>query len=116
MLILRVIKIAVLLTICVVLVVVGVANMQFVPLRLVPEGLGMPGVPPLPEMPLTVIILAAMLVGFVIGEIFEWIREGKHRRERDIRGREIQTLRAENARLKSKLSDPKEDLPRIAAQ
>ncbi|MEL6576138.1 MAG: LapA family protein [Pseudomonadota bacterium] len=120
MFILRIIKIAVLLTICVVLVVVGVANMQFVPLRLIPEGMSIPETgatsDPLITLPLSVVILAAMLVGFVIGEIFEWMREGKHRRERDNRGREIQALRAENARLKAKLSDPKEDLPRIAAQ
>ncbi|MEM7499886.1 MAG: lipopolysaccharide assembly protein LapA domain-containing protein [Pseudomonadota bacterium] len=116
MFILRIVKFAVLLVICIVLVVSGVANMEFVSLRLLPPELGLEGVPPPLELPLTVVILGAMLVGFIIGEIFEWIRETKHRRERNNRGREIQALRAENARLKAKLSDPKEDLPRIAAQ
>ncbi|MEM6676904.1 MAG: LapA family protein [Pseudomonadota bacterium] len=116
MLIVRIVKFTILFLICIALVVLGVANMEYVSLSLLPEGLRVPGVPPLPDMPLTIIILAAMLLGFVIGEIFEWIRESKHRREVSDRGREIQALKAENARLRAKLADPKEDLPRIAAQ
>ena len=116
MVILRVIKFTILLLICLSLTVIGVANMGAVSLRLLPEGMGVGGVPTLPDMPLTVVILLAMLLGFVIGEIFEWLRESKHRTEVARRGREINQLKAENARLKAKVSDPKEDLPRIAAQ
>ncbi|MEM7529392.1 MAG: LapA family protein [Pseudomonadota bacterium] len=118
MLLIRIIKFAILLAIVVVLVVVGVANMQSVPLRLLPDGLVLQDVPADSgiNLPLTVVILVAMLLGFVIGEIFEWMRESKHRRAAGDRGREVQALKAENARLKSKLADPKEDLPRIAAQ
>ncbi|MEM6487631.1 MAG: LapA family protein [Pseudomonadota bacterium] len=115
MFIVRLVRIAVLLVICAALVVLGVANMQSVTLYLLPTMVDS-AAPALPDMPLAVVILAAMLLGFVCGEVFEWVREGKHRRENRDKGREIAQLRAENARLKTKLSDPKEDLPRIAAQ
>ncbi|MEL6198541.1 MAG: LapA family protein [Pseudomonadota bacterium] len=115
MFIVRLVRYAVLLLICVVLVVVGVANMQGVTLHLLPEGI-LASPPSLPGVPLSLVILAAMLLGFIVGEIFEWVRETKFRREVKTRGKEIQHLRAENARLKTKVADPKEDLPRIAAQ
>ncbi|MEL6265307.1 MAG: LapA family protein [Pseudomonadota bacterium] len=115
MMIIRLLRAAVLLAILVVLVILGVANMQPVTLQLLPEGITA-STPALAGVPLSVVILAAMLLGFVVGEVFEWVREAKHRKEVANRGREIQSLRAENARLRSKLADPKEDLPRIAAQ
>lgn len=101
--------------ILVVIVVLGVANMQLVTLAALPEGVVEP-TPAIDGVPLSVVILVSMFLGFLIGEVFEWVRERKHRREVSNRGREIQQLRAENARLRSKLSDPSEDLPRIAAQ
>ncbi|MEM9780908.1 MAG: LapA family protein [Pseudomonadota bacterium] len=115
MLIFRLVRLAVVLAIAVSLVVLGVANMEPVTLRLLPESVT-GNAPALPDMPLSVVILAAMVLGFVIGEVFEWVRESKHRVEAANRGREVAQLKAENARLKTKLSDPKEDLPRIAAQ
>ncbi|MEO0819673.1 MAG: LapA family protein [Pseudomonadota bacterium] len=115
MIVFRLLKLAILVALCAVLTVIGVANMAPVDLALVPDGI-VEGMPKLSGVPLTVVILAAMLLGFVIGELLEWLREHKHRREVAVRGREIDTLKAENARLKSKISDPKEDLPRIAAQ
>ncbi|MEL7348150.1 MAG: LapA family protein, partial [Pseudomonadota bacterium] len=111
----RIVRYAVLFVICAALVVLGVANMQPVTLHLLPSGI-VDAAPSLPNMPLSVVILAAMLLGFIVGEVFEWVREAKHRKEVRTRGKEIQQLRAENARLKTKVSDPKEDLPRIAAQ
>ncbi|MEM6971524.1 MAG: LapA family protein [Pseudomonadota bacterium] len=115
MMIIRLFRIGVLVLIGAALVLLGVANMEPVTLRLLPASVTN-GAPSLPDMPLSVVILAAMLLGFVIGEVFEWVRESKHRVEAATRGREVSQLRAENARLKTKLDDPKEDLPRIAAQ
>ena len=97
------------------LVVMGVANMTPVTLSLLPDGIIAERYV-IEGVPLSVVIFVAVLVGVMIGELFEWLREHKHRRESRNRGQEIAQLRAENARLKAKLADPKEELPRIAAQ
>jgi uncharacterized integral membrane protein len=114
MVVVRLLRFLAIALILLILVVLGVANMQPVTLNVLPEGM-VDTAPSIGGVPLSVVILASMLVGFVIGEVFEWLRERKHRREVSTRGREIQQLRAENARLRAKLSDPSEDLPRIAA-
>ena len=111
---LRLLKWLVLAVICAALVVLGVANMAPVDLHLVPSGvvgtdLSLRGVP------LAAVILAAILLGVVIGEVFEWVRETKHRRRASQRGREVEKLQAEVASLKRRLGE-KDDLPRIAAQ
>lgn len=115
----RIVKFLVVGSVGLVLVILGVANMRPVTLSLLPDGVPSRTISDslsVPDVPLSVVIFAAILLGVVIGELFEWLREHKHRREVKNRGQEIAILRAENARLKAKLSDPKEDLPRIAAQ
>lgn len=111
---LRLIKWAILAAVCVALVVLGVANMAPVDLYLVPPGIVQRDLV-LAGVPLAAVILAAILLGVVIGELFEWVREHKHRRRASERGREVERLRAEIASLKRRLGD-KDDLPRIAAQ
>ncbi|MGF1554403.1 MAG: LapA family protein [Paracoccaceae bacterium] len=115
MAVVRLLRLLVIVALLLVIVVLGVANMQSVTLSVLPEGV-VDASPSIEGIPLSVVILVSMLVGFTLGEVFEWNRERKHRREARNRGREIQQLRAENARLRTKLSDPSEDLPRIAAQ
>ena len=97
------------------LVVLGVANVRPVTLSLLPEQVD-GGAYSIDGVPLSLVVFLAVVLGVVIGEIFEYFREHKHRRQVRDRGAEIEKLRAENARLKAKLADPKEDLPRIAAQ
>ncbi|MDT8342992.1 MAG: LapA family protein [Thermohalobaculum sp.] len=111
---LRLIKWAILATLCAALVVLGVANMAPVDLRLLPPGVVSADLA-LVGVPLAAVILAAMLLGVVIGELFEWLREHKHRRTASERNREVERLRAEIVALKRRLGD-KDDLPRIAAQ
>ncbi|MCL5776605.1 lipopolysaccharide assembly protein LapA domain-containing protein [Limibaculum sp. FT325] len=111
---LRLIKWAILAVLCAALVVLGVANMAPVDLYLVPPGIVRTDLM-LSGIPLAVVILAAILLGVVIGELFEWLREHKHRRRASERSREVERLKAEIATLKRRLGD-KDDMPRIAAQ
>lgn len=110
----RTIKTVVLGLLAAALILLGVANMTPVDLYLLPraifgEGWGITGIP------LAVVILAAVLLGIVIGQLVEFIRERKHRRVADEKRREIVELRREVARLRSKLGDRAEELPRIPA-
>ena len=111
---LRLIKLVVLAVICVVLVVLGVANMAPVDLHLLPEGV-LETRYTVSGVPLAAVILTSMLVGVVLGELFEWVREHKHRRRASTHAREVQKLEAEIRALKKKHGE-KDDLPRIAAQ
>ena len=111
---LRLIKWAVLAVICIALVILGVANMEPVDLRLLPSGILAEDIA-LRGVPLAVVILLALLTGVVIGELFEWVREHKHRRRAVLEHREVERLQSEVASLKRRLGE-KDDLPRIAAQ
>ncbi|MBK0400471.1 DUF1049 domain-containing protein [Limibaculum sp. M0105] len=111
---LRLIKWAILATICVALVILGVANMAPVDLHLLPASIVKTDLV-LTGVPLAAVILVAILVGVVLGELFEWLREHKHRRRASERSREVERLKGEIAALKRR-HGVKDDLPRIAAQ
>jgi len=83
------------------LVVIGFANRGAVTLTLLPDDL-VPftkfnyGI----DLPLYIVIFASILVGFALGEVFEWLRESKYRseamrerRERALLAREVETLK-----------------------
>ncbi len=110
----RTIKTVVLGLLAAILIILGVANMAPVELHLLPPALfgerwGISGVP------LAVVILAAVLVGIVIGQLIEFIRERKHRRVAEEKRREIVALRQEVGRLRAQLGDRADELPRIPA-
>lgn len=111
---LRLIKLLVLGAIAAVLVILGVANMAPVDLRMLPAGLGGEALT-LRGIPLAGVILLSILVGVVLGEVFEWAREHKHRRNARDRAREVEALRHENAKLKRRVGGDDDDLPKIAA-
>jgi len=110
----RAIKMIVLGLLAVLLIALGVANMAAVDLYLLPAGLtgdefGVKGIP------LAAVILMAVFLGIVIGLFMEFIRERKHRVVADDKRREIVMLRQEIARLRARLGDKGDDLPRIPA-
>lgn len=110
----RTIKTIVLGLLAAVLIILGVANMAPVELHLLPPALfgerwGISGIP------LAVVILGAVLLGIVAGQIIEFFRERKHRRVAEEKRREIVALRQEIARLKAQLGDKADELPRIPA-
>lgn len=95
----RTLKLIVLAIILVVLVVIALANRELVTLHLLPSG--MSRVMPLSvQVPLFVVGLAGVVVGMLIGYIFEWLREHKHRRRAVQKAREAQRLSNEMDRLR----------------
>ena len=105
----RTLKLIVMALIVLALVLVMTANMAPVSLRLTPEILGL-DILILPEVPLAVVIIASVLVGFLWGMLLEYVREGKHRKRLDQTRRELGALREENDQLAAKLGDEAADL------
>lgn len=84
------------------LVVMAMANWQKVSLTVLPEGIaGVVGWNyATPEMPLFLIILGSVALGLLVGYIFEWIRESKHRSEAAKRQQQVRNLNREVDQLK----------------
>ena len=94
------------------LVVLGLGNMAPVDLHLVPEKVAGSELA-LKQVPLAAVILASVLLGLVIGQLMEWMRETKYRRNANDRGREVNKLKTELSKVKEKVADPDDDLPKI---
>lgn len=99
----RTIRYLIYLAIAIVLVVVGFANRGPVTLTLLPDDL----VPFTKfnysvDLPLYVVIFGSILVGFALGEVFEWLREAKYRSEAMRERRQRAMLAAEVETLKKK--------------
>lgn len=109
----RTIKLIVLGVLAVILVLLGVSNTETVDLHLLPPTLGTGF--SLTGVPLPVVIAAALLLGILIGLAMEFIRERKQRRVSGDRRREVAELRAEVTRLRGKLDDESDQLPRLPA-
>lgn len=104
----RTIKLFLLGLILVGIVVLAVANRDPVTVRLLPEGLDrlLPGAAL--TLPLFVVSLLSIITGVVIGYLFEWLREHKHRRAASERAREAAKLSREVDSLRKQR--PKDDV------
>jgi len=93
-----------------VLALFAVSNRETVALGLWP-------VPFLVEIPLYVAVLAALAVGFLIGELAAWIAGRRWRREARWRARRIASLEGELRATQAQLVGPAERAPsRMAAR
>ena len=110
----RTVKLIVLGLLAVILIALGVANMAVVDLFLLPAALFGDSFS-IKGLPLAVVILAAVLMGILAGLVIEFLREHKQRRVAQEKRREIVRLRQEVSRLRAKLGDGEDDLPRIPA-
>ena len=98
---LRYIKLVLLAAILIVIVTLSLANRGAVTLHLLPEAIA--HIMPLSvQVPLFLVILISILVGLLLGYIFEWLREHKHRREAARRKREAAQLKGQVQELKRK--------------
>lgn len=80
------------------LLVLALANRGIVTLRLLPEDLGYAfGIDPSVSLPLFVIVFLSMAVGLLVGFVWEWLREHKHRAE-------ARSERAQKERLERELA------------
>ncbi|MEZ5714144.1 MAG: LapA family protein [Paracoccaceae bacterium] len=85
----------------VVLVSVAMANRGVVELRLLPDQLAAPlGLDWSVQLPLFLVILGGVIAGLLIGFVWEWLREHKHRKEAVRKQGEVRQLKREMSRMK----------------
>jgi lipopolysaccharide assembly protein A len=101
MTLLRYAKYTFLLVVAVVLVFMALANTETVVVEMVPAALvGWFGVQYAIALPLFVVILAAVMVGILVGFVWEWLREHRHRADARTHKRAAQSLEREVKTLK----------------
>jgi lipopolysaccharide assembly protein A len=105
----RTIKYLLLGVILIVIVVVALANRATITLHLLPPGLDRVASPTL-NLPLFAVILASVVVGMVVGYLFEWLREHKHRRRASRKAQEADRLSREVERLRKDTGRPTDDV------
>ena len=104
----RTVRYAFLAVLGLVLIIVALANRGAVTLNALPAELaGIVGVAPSVSLPLFIVILGSIVFGILIGFVWEWLREHKHRAEAAAQRRERQRLEREMKDLKG--NDPADE-------
>jgi putative membrane protein len=92
------------------LLTVALANRAVVPVRLLPEDLAaLTGLTWAMELPLFLVIFGGIIMGVLIGFVWEWFREHGHRATASQKAREVARLERELAVLKDATSVPPKD-------
>ena len=100
-----------------VLITVALANRGDVTLALVPDEVAsFLGFAPTLAMPLFLVIFASIIAGVLIGFIWEWLREHKHRAEATNERRERKRLEHEMAQLAGPKESREDDVLAILDQ
>lgn len=90
---------------------VALANRGAVTLQLLPEGLAdLIGLNRQVELPLFVVIFGGIIVGLLVGFMWEWLREHKLRAESSRKGSEVKKLEREVRRLKGRAAEGKDEV------
>lgn len=93
------------------LVLIALANRGVVTLRVLPDELaGFAALNPTYDVPLFVVIYGGILMGLIVGFIWEWIREAGERKAAARQTRELASLRAEVKRLKGERNKGKDEV------
>lgn len=93
------------------LILVAMANRKIVELRAMPDWLSEAlGLAPTIQMPLYLAIFAGVALGLVIGLIWEWLREHKHRVAMRKSDREARKLEREVKRLRNEKHEGKDEV------
>lgn len=107
----RYIRYAFLAALAIVLVSIAMANRGEVTLQLLPGGLSeLFGLNWQIELPLFVVVFGGIVSGLVIGFVWEWMREYKHRRLASVKSREAKQLEREVTRLKGEKAGQKDEV------
>jgi uncharacterized integral membrane protein len=90
---------------------VALANRAMVSLQIIPAEIsGWFVTNPSIEMPLFLVILGSIVVGLLVGFVWEWIREHGHRADAATQARETRRLEREVARLKGEKHEGKDEV------
>lgn len=93
------------------LVSISLANRGSVELRLWPDGIAeLLGFNPTLTLPLFAVALGGIAAGLVIGFLWEWLREYKHRRAVTDQSREVRRLNREVKKLKDEKHKDKDEV------
>lgn len=112
---LRYLKLAFLAAVGLVLFVLAIANRDVVVLRLIPdEAAGLLPVPNQIAVPLFVVLFGGVLLGLLIGFVWEWFREHRQRAEAARRAKRLERLEAEVQGLRETHGAPGEDILALA--
>lgn len=107
----RYIRYAFLGTLAAILISMSLANRGFVTLKLMPDALAeLLGFNASLSLPLFVVILGGIVAGLIIGFVWEWMREYKHRREAAVKAREVRKLEREVGKLKTEKHEGKDEV------
>lgn len=92
------------------LLVVALANRALVPVRLLPDDMAaLTGLTWAMDLPLFLVIFSSIIVGVMIGFVWEWFREHGHRATASRKSRDVTRLERELAVLKDSTSVPPKD-------
>ena len=95
----------------VVLICVALANRGFVTLKLLPGDLAdLMGIQQTISLPLFIVIFGGIVAGLLIGFVWEWLREHKHRAEAAQRASEVKSLQRELRRVKGERDKDKDEV------
>ncbi|PIE09444.1 MAG: DUF1049 domain-containing protein [Rhodobacterales bacterium] len=107
----RYIKLAFWALVAICLVVVALANAQPVELRAMPQWLAdLVGRSPDVTLPLYLVIFAGVAAGLLIGFVWEWLREHKHRVSMRAREREVNHLEREVKKMRAEKHEGQDDV------
>ena len=107
----RYIRYAFLAALAIVLVAVALANREFVTLQLLPADLAaLFGLQRTISLPLFVVIFGGIVAGLLIGFVWEWLREHKHRAEAARKAAEVRRLERELKHSHQKQDEGKDEV------
>ncbi|MEM1004049.1 MAG: LapA family protein [Pseudomonadota bacterium] len=95
----------------IILISISLANVSSVELKLMPDALSeLLGFNLSTSMPLFLVVLGGVVAGLVIGFLWEWMREHKHRRDATTNKTEVRKLEREVKKLKKKQNEGKDEV------
>ena len=107
----RYIRYAFLAVLAIILVSVALANRGLVTLQLLPTGLSdLVGMNRTVDLPLFLVIFGGIVAGLLIGFVWEWLREHKHRAAAARREAEIKRLERELRRTRAERDKDKDEV------
>lgn len=107
----RTLRYVFLVAVAIVLLTVALANRTPVSLRLLPDDMGAAlGLGGAVELPLFLVIFGGIVAGLLIGFVWEWFRESKHRSNSSIKTREVTRLERELAVLRDTKPEQQDDV------
>ena len=101
----------------IVLLTVALANRALVAVHLLPDDLAaLLGVTAQVEVPIYLLLFAGIVVGLLVGFVWEWLREHKHRKVARVQTRAVSKLERELATMKDQTSLPDDDVLALLAK